>query len=97
MVEHLVWDEGVAGSNPATPTRKPLKNQALLSRNRNGPGAPGNLSGNFQLLRPLNRALKGALSSAIARERETTALDSPRIKPTLASLRFLQSEPSPSP
>jgi hypothetical protein len=45
LVEHLVRDEGVAGSNPATPTRKLLKNRAFLSRDRNGPGEPGPLSG----------------------------------------------------
>ena len=45
LVEHLVRDEGVAGSNPATPTKQLPKNQRRLGRIANGFDLPGQLSG----------------------------------------------------
>jgi len=44
-VEHLVRDEGVAGSNPATPTKKAPQNRAKPNRDSNGATGPGQISG----------------------------------------------------
>jgi hypothetical protein len=46
LVEHLVRDEGVAGSNPATPTNiSPNRSKSFPTRARPFAGAPGQISG----------------------------------------------------
>jgi hypothetical protein len=46
LVEHLVRDEGVAGSNPATPTRLLSSNSdCCAAPAKPGTGAPGQISG----------------------------------------------------
>src|SRR5262249_60866443 len=42
---HLVRDDGVAGSNPATPTKLPQQNQTFLKRAIAAVSPPGQLSG----------------------------------------------------
>jgi len=55
-----------------------------------------NDNGNLDLGRPrrfrFNRDLRGAIASAVLRERETLDPAGPRRKPSLPSLRFLQNE-----
>src|ERR1700674_4686044 len=45
---NLVRDEGVAGSNPATPTKKPLQNKDLSHPARTGATASGQESGQIE-------------------------------------------------
>src|SRR6266446_23291 len=45
LVEHLVRDEGVAGSNPATPTRNHLINQLVLRPSSNDGQLGGQVRG----------------------------------------------------
>jgi N6-adenosine-specific RNA methylase IME4/ParB-like chromosome segregation protein Spo0J len=45
LAAHLVRDEGVAGSNPATPTKNLPQNQQKPNPDRNGATVPGQISG----------------------------------------------------
>jgi hypothetical protein len=80
LVEHLVRDEGVAGSNPATPTINPPNNQVLHNGDQNGSVLSGPLSGTFTASAG-SRAVVGIARGAACRtyhggcEREALVLD----------------------
>src|ERR1700674_227692 len=63
---NLVRDEGVAGSNPATPTKKPLQNKDLSHPARTGATASGQESGQIEGAPP---ALLGQQGRALSRDR----------------------------